>query len=68
MLHRESVRHPVGQVGPEHVLAKVFKAATGSSISINMRSCENLLMVTPVSVVEKKVIGELYQSAELFKE
>jgi hypothetical protein len=46
-------------VGLEHVLAKVFKAATGSSMSINIRSCENLLRVTPVSVVEKNVIGEL---------
>lgn len=43
----------------EGILAKVLSAATGSSISISMRSWLKRLSVTPVSVVEKNDIGDL---------
>ena len=42
------------------LLAKVLRAATGNSISISMRSWLKRLSVTPVSVVEKKDMGDLY--------
>jgi hypothetical protein len=37
-------------------------------MSINIRSCENLLRVTPVSVVEKNVIGELNHLVKPYEE
>ena len=43
-----------------NLLANVFSAATGNSISISMRSWLNRLRVTPVSVVEKKDMGDLF--------
>jgi hypothetical protein len=41
------------------LLAKVLSAVSGNSISINMRSWLKRLSVTPVSVVEKKDMGDL---------
>jgi hypothetical protein len=42
------------------LLAKVFRAETGNSMSINMRSWLKRLSVTPVSVVAKNAMGELF--------
>lgn len=44
----------------DNVLAKVFNAARGSSMSMSIRSWLNLFTVTPVSVLEKKDMGALY--------
>jgi hypothetical protein len=44
----------------DNLLANVFKAATGSSMSISCKSWLNLLMVTPVSVVAKNDMGALF--------
>jgi hypothetical protein len=46
-------------------LAKVFRAVMGNSISISIRSWLKRLRVTPVSVVEKKDIGDLFRSVFL---
>jgi hypothetical protein len=43
----------------DDLLAKVLSAVIGNSISINMRSWLKRLSVTPVSVVEKKDMGDL---------
>lgn len=63
-----SQRHFLEQHDANCLLAKVLRAETGSSISISCKSCENLLSVTPVSVVEKNVIGELLLVSKFFQD
>lgn len=47
------------------ILAKVFNAARGSSMSMSIRSWLKRFTVTPVSVLEKKDMGALHATANI---